>query len=678
MSEARAYCAFYKKRLPSEIEWAYSCSGMDNRTYPWGNRRDGSRYPSPWNHTQSDPDDVNAHPSGASPFGVQDCVGNVWQFTTEFEDARTRVSILRGSSRYANAAEAAESYYFPPALELSRHQRYLLMDNSFERAATIGFRCAADMASTVKIDDDDKAATTRVQIKSDDEQDSALHLSDGESDLVATFASQSLSSVAARPATRACAGLLNGGPEFGAKFLKPLRMANYRGVACRTPSAYNAMKAAGATNIMCDVNQNLPPGAQECTVMPSLQNTTTCATSRFSAGNWTPYDTLVTELVRSRIGPGHGSWGISNEPNDGFWPGCKSGCTTPDPAWLEIWNRTVRLIRAADQTAIIVGPSINTFSLEFLTPFVSYAVANGVMPDMLDWHELSPGNGSDIPQHHATMRRWLRENHPTFANISIGHGETIPSTSRLWAGETLGALAGLERAGAAFGIHSNWGESGPGWEPQGHYKQCGFEELVTCNDQPPAGSDATRQPRACYLVYAAYGNTSGVMAPVSRQCNDADAFASYDPGTSGLNGSPTTAWLVVGRYGGLSVRSRSVHVRLSGLPATLVSNGQVTVTIAHIPNKLQLAVPHPLPMGTVRYNVSSSPALALGFDLDLHLTIPNHDVVTARVLRPARVELKSDDLCIVGWAEVYTVAPSDMSVKTWSWLTLLTFCLATD
>ena len=36
-------------------------------------------------------------------------------------------------------------------------------------------------------------------------------------------------------------------------------------------------------------------------------------------------------------------------------------------------------------------------------------------------------------------------------------------------------MAELERAGAAFGVHSNWGESGPGWEPQGHYKKCGFE-----------------------------------------------------------------------------------------------------------------------------------------------------------------------------------------------------------
>ena len=57
--------------------------------------------------------------------------------------------------------------------------------------------------------------------------------------------------------------------------------------------------------------------------------------------------------------------------------------------------------------------------------------------------------------------------------------------------------------------------------------RCGQEELVTCNDQPPVGDDATRQPRATYHVYAAYGNTSGLMVPVGRHCDFADAFASY-------------------------------------------------------------------------------------------------------------------------------------------------------
>ena len=500
-------------------------------------------------------------------------------------------------------------------------------------------------------------------------------------DLVARFDPASLldgpGGRGARPASRAGAGLLNGGPEFGEQFLDPLRMANYRGSACRTVSSCTAMKAAGAANIQCDVDQNLPLGAQSCTVLPSLRNTSTCAKWPGTGGNWTPYDTMVTQIVKSRLGsPCHGSWGVSNEPNDAFWPGCKSGCATPDPAWLEVWNRTVRLIRAADTTATIVGPSINTFSLEFLQPFVDYAVANGVMPTVLDWHELSAAsNGSEIPQHHDEMRQWLRQHHPSYATIPIGHGETVPSTARLWAGATLGALAGLERAGAHFGVHSNWGEAAPGWEPTGHYKQCGFEELLTCNDQPPAGNDSTRQPRATYHVYAAYGNTSGMMAPVSRHCADADAFASYDDGRDAMRTSSGTekaqqqnengqAWLAVGRYSfaNSTAPNRSVHVQLSGLPAALVlvsddrhddDDGQqqqqqqaastvVEVELAMIPNRLQLAVPHPVPMGTRLYNVtrststssSASAAAVVGFDLHLHLPIGPHDVWTVRVQRP--------------------------------------------
>ena len=42
---------------------------------------------------------VTAHPSGASPFGVLDMVGNVWQYTDEFRDAHTRAVLVRGEWR---------------------------------------------------------------------------------------------------------------------------------------------------------------------------------------------------------------------------------------------------------------------------------------------------------------------------------------------------------------------------------------------------------------------------------------------------------------------------------------------------------------------------------------------------------------------------------------------------
>ena len=62
--------------------------------------------------------------------------------------AHNRAVILRGSSRYAQAAVQAESYYFQPALELDRHNTYLLQRglDSYNRAKTVGFRCLKDAA----------------------------------------------------------------------------------------------------------------------------------------------------------------------------------------------------------------------------------------------------------------------------------------------------------------------------------------------------------------------------------------------------------------------------------------------------------------------------------------------------------------------------------------------------
>ena len=46
--------------------------------------------------TMRGPDPVDAHPQGASPYGVMDMVGNVWQWTDEYTDEHTRAAIVRG------------------------------------------------------------------------------------------------------------------------------------------------------------------------------------------------------------------------------------------------------------------------------------------------------------------------------------------------------------------------------------------------------------------------------------------------------------------------------------------------------------------------------------------------------------------------------------------------------
>ncbi len=156
LEDARAYAKWAGKRLPHEWEWQYAAQGTDGRMYPWGNAlpsSPGACGPSCGHATrafmpaadtgrdEAPSSDVDAHPAGASPFGVMDMVGNVWQWTDEYVDQHTRAAVLRGGSHYR---PQGSRWYFPQAYELSQHGKYLLMAPSLDRSASIGFRCVVD------------------------------------------------------------------------------------------------------------------------------------------------------------------------------------------------------------------------------------------------------------------------------------------------------------------------------------------------------------------------------------------------------------------------------------------------------------------------------------------------------------------------------------------------------
>ena len=142
LEDARAYAAWAGKRLPHEWEWQYAAQGTDGRLYPWGNEWNAARLPQPnRGRTLLPPDDVDAHPGGASPFGVMDLVGNIWQWTDEFMDEHTRAAVLRGGSAYQ---PQTSHWYFPQAYQLDQHGKYLLMAPGKDRSGMLGFRCVVD------------------------------------------------------------------------------------------------------------------------------------------------------------------------------------------------------------------------------------------------------------------------------------------------------------------------------------------------------------------------------------------------------------------------------------------------------------------------------------------------------------------------------------------------------
>jgi gamma-glutamyl hercynylcysteine S-oxide synthase len=83
-AEATAYARWNKKALPSEAQWhraAYGTSAGVEPAFPWGDTLPGPAFGN-FDFRSWDPSPVNAHPAGRSSYGVEDLLGNGWEWTS--------------------------------------------------------------------------------------------------------------------------------------------------------------------------------------------------------------------------------------------------------------------------------------------------------------------------------------------------------------------------------------------------------------------------------------------------------------------------------------------------------------------------------------------------------------------------------------------------------------------